>query len=39
MQLVVPMARFFLEQRLKLADAGLAKVEDIHRRAARRTAL
>src|SRR5258707_13555087 len=35
MQLVVPVARFFLEQRLKLADAGLAKVEDIHRRAAR----
>jgi hypothetical protein len=29
-QLVVPVARFLLEQRLKLADAGLAKVEDIH---------
>ncbi len=31
-QLVVPVSRFFLEQRLKLADAGLAKVEDIHGR-------
>jgi hypothetical protein len=32
MQLIMPVPRFFLEQRLKLADAGLAKVKDVHRR-------
>jgi hypothetical protein len=30
MQLVMPVSGFFLEQRLELADAGLAKVQDIH---------
>jgi hypothetical protein len=32
-ELVVPVTGFFLEQRLELANAGLAKVEDIHGRA------
>jgi hypothetical protein len=32
----VPVARFLLEQRLKLANAGLAKVKDIHGKAAQR---
>ena len=30
MQLVVPVARFFFEKGLELADTGLAKVENIH---------
>src|SRR5262249_7441695 len=29
-QLVVPMTRFFFEKRLKLADAGLSKIDDVH---------
>src|SRR5256885_10325619 len=33
MQLIVPMASFFLEKRLKLADAGLTQIVDIHDRA------
>ncbi len=39
MQLIVPVPRFFLEQRLELANAGLAEVQNIHQRAARRAAL
>src|SRR6266852_5608545 len=34
MQLVMPVARFFLEERLELADTGLPKVENIHGRRA-----
>jgi len=34
MQLIMPVARFFLEERLELADTGLPKVENIHGRRA-----
>jgi hypothetical protein len=33
MQLVVPVTSFFFEERLKLTNAGLTEVEDIHGRA------
>jgi hypothetical protein len=36
MQFVMPVACFLFEERLELANAGLAKVEDIHGKAAQR---
>jgi hypothetical protein len=30
MQFVVPMTRFFFEERLNLADGGLTQINDVH---------
>jgi hypothetical protein len=30
MQFVAPVARFFFEQRLNLADGGLSQIDNVH---------